>query len=96
MTKDELLIAEFWACFNCLEIDLNVDVNHSATPDKEIAINLNEFIKKNCEHGTILNFGHIDDIRRLLPYSQSPKYKFSGPIYSKLEKRTIQCWVFER
>lgn len=96
MTKDESIISNFWQCVDYLESQLKKNINHSSTPNKEIAINLPEFIYLIYEHQIFLESQSINELRMVLPYSQLPRFKYSGPKYSTHEQRSIHCWVFER
>jgi hypothetical protein len=75
------------------EVDKNL-MNHSGTPDQLIAVNLEHFHQVCRER----NLPTIDpkELRRHLPTSRKRKYKRNEVTYSRLAKRSVRCWIFER
>ena len=69
-------------------------MNHSGTPDQLIAVNLEHFHQVCRER----NLPTIDpkELRRHLPTSRKRKYKRNEVTYSRLAKRSVRCWIFER
>ncbi len=105
LNEDHPLVQQFWANFDYINskplwssesepvIAENV-INHSMNPDDEIAVNLEHF-RQRCSD---LNLELIDtkQLRRYLPTSRARAYMRNEPIRSRLERRTIRCWIFKR
>jgi len=69
-------------------------MNHSTKPDIEIAINIDHFLRECRNYG--LPVMDPKELRRHLPESKKRKFKENGNVHSRLEGRTVRCWVFER
>lgn len=69
-------------------------MNHSNNPETEIAVNLEHF-RARCAD---MRLELIDskELRRHLPTSRKRQYLRNEPIRSRLEGRTIRCWIFKR
>lgn len=69
-------------------------LNHSTKPDQEIAINIDSFLRE-CD---LYKLPRMDpkELRRHLPSSKKRKFKENVNVHSRLEGRTVRCWVFER
>jgi len=82
-----------WTAENEPVIAENV-MNHSNNPETEIAVNLEHFRQRCAE----LKLELIDskELRRYLPSSRKRQYLRNEAIRSRLEGRTIRCWIFKR
>jgi phage/plasmid primase-like uncharacterized protein len=104
INQDHPVVQQFWANFEYLNqasIDHGFDensiddhlMNHSNNPKVEIAVNLEHFISRSYDkHLPTLSTA---DLRKYLPMSRSYKYKDNKPVLSRLEKKTMRCWIFE-
>lgn len=96
--QDSDVVLYFWKQFDYIEeirrgAGIN-GINHSAEPKRHIAINLNEF-QQVC-HEMNLPVIDLKLLRRELKTSNTPKYSTKKTVYSRNEKRNVQCWVFNR
>ncbi|MGJ0489624.1 toprim domain-containing protein [Methylobacter sp.] len=105
LNEEHPIIQQFWATFDYMNskpmwsendapaIAENV-MNHSNNPETEIAVNLEHFRQRCAE----LKLELIDskELRRHLPMSHKRQYLRNEPIRSRLEGRTIRCWIFKR
>jgi len=104
LNEEHPVVQQFWATFDYMNSKAqwseNGDVyaenvmNHSSNPDTEIAVNLEHFRARCGEMKQEL----IDskDLRRHLPTSRKRQYLRNEAIRSRLEGRTIRCWIFKR
>lgn len=103
LNLDHPIIQQFWGQFDYLDSkplnemsssprsDL---LNHSASPENEIAMNLEHFHSQCRVHG--LPMIEPKELRRHLPTSRKRKYIKNDPVTSRLEKRSVRCWIFEK
>lgn len=105
MNEDHPDVAQFWALVDYLdskrtqthdgvatvESDL---MNHSHQLDVEIAINLEHFHKR-CKESD-LPLMDIKALRRQLPTSRKRPFLRNESIRSRIEGRSVRCWVFKR
>lgn len=105
LNEEHPIIQQFWATFDYMNskpmwsendapaIAENV-MNHSNNPETEIAVNLEHF-RARCAD---MKLELIDskELRRHLPMSRKRQYLRNEPIRSRLEGRTIRCWIFKR
>jgi hypothetical protein len=102
LNEDHPVVQQFWANFEYLDtlhIENSLDgyldknrMNHSNKPDYEIAVNLEDFLSHCYEkHLPMLS---TSDLRKYLPTSRSRKFIESKPVLSRLEKKTLRCWIF--
>lgn len=106
LNEDHPVVQQFWAQFDYLDTRLHertggddpVEVlhqlNHSTSPEATIAINLEHFHSE-CRN---YNLPLMDpkELRRHLQGSRKRKYKANEPTHSRLFKRSVRCWVFDR
>jgi len=105
LNEDHPIVQQFWAQFDYMDtrvrelpegkhIDEEHQLNHSVTPDTSIAVNLEHFHQQCKLHDLPI----IDnkELRRKLPGSKKPKYKKNETTHSKLLRKSIRCWIFER
>lgn len=103
MNEDHPIVQQFWATFDYLnsktyrthdDYDLTEHtMNHSHRPEHELAVNL-EYFRQRCVE---MKLETIDskDLRRHLPTSRKRMYLRNEPIRSRIENRTVRCWVFK-
>jgi hypothetical protein len=104
LNEEHPVVQQFWATFDYLDsravttdgehyLDKNL-LNHSGSPDIEIAINLEHFRQRCMDMKQEL----IDSkaLRSHLPSSRKRMYLRNEAIRSSIEKRTIRCWIFKR
>lgn len=105
LNEEHPIVQQFWATFDYLDsrvlptdegepfMSKNL-LNHSNSPETEIAINLVNFGQVCREYKVEV----IDDklLRRHLQLSRKRLYLRNEPIRSRLEGRTIRCWIFKR
>jgi len=103
LNEDSQVIQQFWSQFDYLDskvgssgyaVNIENQMNHSATPDRCIAINLEHFHSQCKVHN--LPFMEPKELRRQLTTSKKREYIANKPIRSRLEERTIRCWIFNR
>jgi hypothetical protein len=105
LNDDHIVVQQFWAQFEYMNslCRSNTDgqdqieenrINHSTTPDETIAINL-EHYRQRCAD-LKLELQDTKELRRHLITSRKPKYITNEPTWSRLEGRTIRCWIFKR
>ena len=105
LNEEHPIVQQFWSTFDYInskaywiessEAQLAEDViNHSSTPEMEIAVNLEHFRQRCAE----LKLETIDskDLRRHLPTSRKRQYLRNEAIRSRLESRTVRCYIFKR
>lgn len=106
INNDHPTVAQFWETVEYLE-DMGgiCRVNHSATPDSEIAINLNHFAKVADQQRQ--QVAQIKELRKYLEASKS--HKFIGyktvrsailsdeePLTNTMTSKLLKCWVFSK
>jgi hypothetical protein len=69
-------------------------LNHAKNPEMEIAVNLEHFRQRCAE----LKLELIDtkELRRHLSTSRRRQFLRTEAMYSRIEKRTVRCWIFKR
>lgn len=104
LNEEHPVVQQFWSIFDYLDNRSNITpegewldknlLNHSNNYETEIAINLEHF-RQVCSDRKqdIMN---DKDLRRHLPTSRKRKYLRNEAIRSRLESRTIRCWIFKR
>lgn len=104
LNEEHPVVTQFWATFDYINslatgtgngtVVTEDRVNHSLTPDELIAVNLEHF-RSRCAD---LKLELLDskELRRHLPSSRKRLYLRNEPIRSRLENRTIRCWIFKR
>jgi GTPase SAR1 family protein len=78
-------------------VNSSSQLNHSTKPQQEWAINIEHFIQQCGIHNlSRFNTEELRELRRQLPSSK--KYKFEGnkPVRSRIEGRTVRCYVFSK
>ena len=102
LNTDHPVVQQFWGQFDYLDSYRRDDeslystplLNHHGEPELKIAINLEHFHAE-CQQK---NLPKIDtaELRRHLPSSRQRKFIENKPFASKLQQRTVRCWIFER
>lgn len=106
LNEDSEIIQQFWGQFDYLDSRFYQGVadqsgtvvehqmNHATSPDRQIAINLEHFHSMCKQH----NLPLIDpkELRRQLPTSKKRQYIENKPVTSRLEQRSVRCWIFNR
>lgn len=109
LNEDHPVVQQFWAQFDYLDtairelpsdgdsprhVEEKHQMNHSNTPDQLIAVNLEHFYQL-CRQRDLPT---IDpkELRRHLPTSRKRQYKRNEVTHSRIEKRSVRCWIFER
>ena len=106
LNEDSQLLQQFWNQFHYLDskpressrdIELLAtenQMNHSAKPAQEIAVNLEHY------HGmcALHNQPRIEpiELRKQLAGSKRHKFIVSKVVNSNIENRSVRCWVFDR
>jgi hypothetical protein len=105
LADDHPIVQQFWATFDYLnsksyaqagEYDMTVEehcMNHSTKPEEEIAVSLEHFANQCSNHRQELI--QTRELRRHLQGSRKRKFLRCEPIYSRLEKRSVRCWIFK-
>lgn len=99
LRTDAPIIMQFWDVVERIDATNNIvtkdsEVNHSVDP-KLMAINFAQLYQ--IAKQQYLDLPPINDIQHAL--RQSRRYKFKAAnqsIRSKIEKKTVRCWLFER
>jgi hypothetical protein len=103
LNEDHPIVQQFWATFDYMnskvyqrEDGYTTDehtMNHSCNPEREIAVNLEHFRQRCAE----MKLETIDskELRRYLPTSRKRVFLRNEAIRSKIENRTVRCWVFK-
>jgi hypothetical protein len=104
LNEEHAVVQQFWSTFDYMnskaqwsesgDVYAENVMNHSNNPDTEIAVNLEHFRARCAE----MKMELIDskDLRRHLPTSRKRQYLRNEAIRSRLEGRTIRCWIFKR
>ncbi|RUS68095.1 hypothetical protein CUZ56_00580 [Saezia sanguinis] len=85
-------VVQFWAVYDALQA-LGVKVNHSPNPDF-IAISLKGFVREAAHHQ--IKAPNYSDLRSTLRQSKSPRFVDHKPVTSRIENKSVSCYVFER
>jgi len=105
LNEEHPIVQQFWSLYDYAnsrsmrsaeELQYFEDnlLNHSMDTDTEIAINLEHFRQRCAE--LKLELMDTKELRRHLPTSRKRKYLRTEAMYSRLEKRTVRCWIFKR
>ncbi|MBD3608967.1 MAG: bifunctional DNA primase/helicase, partial [Gammaproteobacteria bacterium] len=96
ISADHPVVAQFWEVYDYLNEDhTNTPrLNHSKKPDETIAINIPHFIKVATEHRQ--QVPDTADLKRHLKSCKTRKFLGQKAVDSKIDPRTVKCWVFER
>ncbi|MDE3738589.1 phage antirepressor N-terminal domain-containing protein [Pseudomonas resinovorans] len=86
------LLTRFWEQLAFLD-DKRVDYNHAIDPGL-LAINLVHLAKLLQEHGQ--PFRPTRPLHEALRQSSAPQFLDHKPVFSRLTRKSIRCWVFER
>ena len=105
LNEEHPIVQQFWATFDYIDSKIYTAdngasivtdhvLNHSCNPETEIAVNLESF-RQRCAD---LKMELMDskDLRRQLPTSRKRQYVKNAATWSRLEGRTIRCWIFKR
>ena len=95
------IVIKFWEMFDDLDVvvsdsgnQLSGNVNHSARDAEMIAVHLPSFNKRCLD-----KFGvhlELDDLRRLLPTSKERSFVGYESVHSRIENKTMKCYVFNK
>lgn len=101
LNGDHPLVSRFWEMFD----DFNTEIisgyhetdriNHSKNRDL-IAVHLPSFTKRCQDKYGTHSVIDIDELRRLLPTSKDRTFVEYKPVDSKIENKTMKCYVFKR
>ena len=103
LNEDSQLVQQFWAQFDYLDskpqvlgdlVEREHQMNHSTTPERQIAINLEHFHSQCKVHN--LAFMDPKELRRQLTTSKKREYVENKPVKSRIENRSVRCWIFNR
>jgi uncharacterized membrane protein YsdA (DUF1294 family) len=105
LNEEHPVVQQFWATFDYIDSkSLSTDsgspimsenvMNHSCRPEEEIAVNLESF-RQRCADLHMELMGSRE-LRRYLPTSRKRQYIRNESMWSRLEGRTIRCWIFKR
>lgn len=106
LNEDSQLIQQFWAQFDYLDsrfhgnpsgnggVVIEHQMNHAPRPEDYIAINIEHFHQM-CKQ---FNLPMIDpkELRRQLSTSKKRAYVDNKPVTSRIEQRSVRCWIFKR
>lgn len=105
MNEDHPSVQQFWAIFDYLnskvffrenEADImEHTMNHSCSPEHEIAVNIEHFFQRCSEMKMDIKDLSSKELRRHLPTSRKRMYLRNEPVRSRIESRTVRCWVFK-
>jgi hypothetical protein len=103
LNEDHPIVQQFWATFDYMNSKAYVredgpvidehTMNHSCNPEREIAVNLEHF-RQRCAEMKLETIDH-KELRRYLPTSRKRVFLRNEAIRSRLELRTVRCWVFK-
>lgn len=105
LNEDHPIEQQFWATFDYLNAQTyetadsyegNITehlLNHSTNPDAEICVNLEHFTQR-CNEKR-LELIATRELRRHLQTSRKRKFIKCDVIWSRIEKRSMRCWVFK-
>jgi hypothetical protein len=105
MNSDHPMVQRFWDVFFYLDRRAVGEINgptkeqgdfmnHSRSPEKEIAVNLEHF-REQCAKNNQEPFS-AKDLRELLPTSKRYPFIENKHVNSRLTNTTLRCWVFGR
>lgn len=105
LNEEHVIVQQFWANFDYMnskvfygegsEPSITEDVmNHSSRTDELIAINLEHFRQRSAE--LKLELMDSKELRRHLPTSRKRKYIGNESINSRIERRSVRCFIFKR
>jgi hypothetical protein len=78
-------------------VNSSSQLNHSTKPQQEWAINIEHFIQQCGIHNlSRFNTEELRELRRQLPSSKKYKFQDNKPVRSRIEGRTIRCYVFSK
>ncbi len=98
INADHKVVREFWDLYEFLD-DEGDGLNHSRNKG-QIAVNLNEFVKKAVNERQQMPAA-LSELKRLLKTSKSPKFiEANKPINSGRKEgefigKTVRCWIFQ-
>ena len=104
INQDNPIVHQFWSNYEYLnshaaddgfgEFEITDDlINHSNSPEYEIAVNLEHFNAKCFDaHLPMLSTA---DLRKYLPSSQTRKFVEAKMVFSRIEKKSLRCWIFK-
>lgn len=85
------LLRQFWSVVKSLNV--NNQLNHSNNPNVELALNIQQLYNR-CYKEKLT----IPDFKKVMPLLlHDSYYRLIGnkPIFSRLTKKTIRCWIFK-
>ena len=104
IAADHPFVQQFWDAFEYLNSirGTSFQLNHYATTDSQIAINLNEFAAKAAHHSQKL--ADLNILRQMLRDSRRYKCRDANRSVNSaircsptdLRSATVKCWVFEK
>lgn len=103
LNEDSQVVQQFWAQFDYLDtkpgsggyaVNIEHQMNHSKNPDQQIAVNLEHFHSQCKVHN--LPFMEPKELRRQLTTSKKRQYIENSTVRSRIEERTVRCWIFNR
>jgi hypothetical protein len=103
LNEDSQVVQQFWAQFDYLDtkpgsggygLNIQNQMNHSKSPDHQIAVNLEHFHSQCKVHN--LPFMEPKELRRQLSTSKKREYLENSTVRSRIEERTVRCWIFKR
>lgn len=106
VNHEPALLGKFWEVYHYLnEKHLHISdadgerdeisterLNHSPNPREEIAINMPHLIQTARQHGLTID----EDVTKLFPKSTTYLFRENKKLRSRLEKRPLNCWVFDK
>ncbi|MEQ1636741.1 MAG: hypothetical protein ABL903_08605 [Methylococcales bacterium] len=92
VNQQPALVGQFWD--NFWHMNKDEKLNHSRHPETEIAVNLAEF--EACCKRHDLKIIKPFELRKILQASLNPKFIRTAGVNSRLESRTIRCWIFSK
>lgn len=104
INQDNPVVQQFWSNYEYLnshavddgfgEFKISDDlINHSNSPEYEIAVNLEHFNAK-CFDARLPMLSTAD-LRKYLPSSKTRKFVEAKMVFSRLEKKSLRCWIFK-
>jgi hypothetical protein len=103
LNADSQVVQQFWAQFDYLDtkpgsggyaVNIEHQMNHSKNPDQQVAVNLEHFHSMCKVHN--LPFMEPKELRRQLTTSKKREYLENSTVRSRIEERTVRCWIFKR
>lgn len=103
LNEDSQLIQQFWAQFDYLDskpnhpasvVEVQHQMNHDTNPDRMISVNLEHFHAMcKLHHVPIID---PKELRKQLPSSKKRQYVENKTVRSRIENRSVRCWIFKR